>query len=128
MWILDPSQSSCSPFNDEIYWHPSWGWCFRKQHWTEEVFLPEITDNKEEATVAAAFPEVSPRKDDIYLPTQQEDSDDSNMSGLDNEHQGEIKCEKPQDDTKYIVFKQKLFILFKYCLECGAAVMFRSVK
>ncbi|XP_066024977.1 peroxynitrite isomerase THAP4-like [Pocillopora verrucosa] len=43
---------------------------------TEEVFLPEIEDNKEEATEAAASPEVSPRKDDICLPTKQEDSDD----------------------------------------------------
>ena len=39
---------------------------------TEEVFLPEIEDNKEEATEAAASPEVSPRKDGIYLPTNQE--------------------------------------------------------
>ena len=76
---------------------------------TEEVFLPEIEDNKEEATEAAASPEVSPRKDGIYLPTKQEDSDDSNMSGSDNEHQREIKYEKPRDDTKYIVFKEELF-------------------
>ena len=93
---------------------------------TEEVFLPEIEDNKEEATEAAASPEVSPRKDGIYLPTKQEDSDDSNMSGSDNKHQGETKCEKPQDDTKYIVFKQELFKLFKYCPECGAAVIKRN--
>ena len=38
----------------------------------EVVFLPEIEDNKEEATEAAASPEVSPRKDGIYLPTNQE--------------------------------------------------------
>nr|XP_058953736.1 THAP domain-containing protein 3-like [Pocillopora verrucosa] len=93
---------------------------------TEEVFLPEIEDNKEEATEAAASPEVSPRKDGIYLPTKQEDSDDSNLSGSDNEHQGETKCEKPQDDTKYIVFKQELFKLFKYCPECGAVVIKRN--
>ena len=37
----------------------------------EEVFLPEIEDNKEEATEAAS-PEVSPRKDGIYFPTNQE--------------------------------------------------------
>ena len=35
--------------------------------------------------------------------------DDAIMSGSDNEHQGEIKCENPQDDTKYIVFKEELF-------------------
>ncbi|XP_027055808.1 uncharacterized protein LOC113682826 [Pocillopora damicornis] len=93
---------------------------------TEEVFLPEIEDNKEEATEAAASPEVSPRKDGIYLPTKQEDSDDSNLSGSDNEHQGETKWEKPQDDTKYIVFKQELFKLFKYCPECGAVVIKRN--
>ena len=76
---------------------------------TEEVFLPEIEDNKEEATEAAASPEVSPRKDGIYVPTKLEDS-----------------CEKPQDDTKYIVFKQELFKLFKYCPGCGAAVIKRN--
>ena len=48
------------------------------------------------------------------------------MSGSDNEHQGETKCEKPQDDTKYIVFKQELFKLFKYCPECGAVVIKRN--
>ena len=48
------------------------------------------------------------------------------MSGSDNEHQGEIKCEKPQDDTKYIVFKKELFKLFKYCPECGAALIKRN--
>ena len=48
------------------------------------------------------------------------------MSGSDNEHQGETKCKKSQDDTKYIVFKQELFKLFKYCPECGAAVIKRN--
>ena len=48
------------------------------------------------------------------------------MSGSDNEHQGEIKCENPQADTKYIVFKQKLFNFFKYCPECGTAVIKRN--
>ena len=48
------------------------------------------------------------------------------MSGSDNEHQGEIKCEKPQADTKYIVFKQELFKFLKYCPECGTAVIKRN--
>ena len=63
---------------------------------TEEVFLPEIVDNKDEETESAASPEVTPRKDGIYLPTKQEDSGDSHISGSDNEHQGEIKREKPR--------------------------------
>ena len=45
----------------------------------KEVFLPGTEDNKEEATEAAASPKVSPRKNGIYLPTKQEDSDDSNQ-------------------------------------------------
>ena len=51
---------------------------------------------------------------------------DQTTSGWDNEHQGEIKGEKPQDDTKYIIFKQELFKFFKYCPECGAAVIKRN--
>ena len=83
---------------------------------TEEVFLPEIEDNKEEATEAAASPEVSPRKDGIYLSTKQEDSDDSNMSGSDNKHQGGIKCKKPQ------MIPNKLYLNESY-LNCLSIVL-----
>ena len=43
-------------------------------------------------------------------------SDDS-LSDTDD-----TKETKPQDDVKFIVFKQNLYELFKWCPECGAAM------
>lgn len=41
-----------------------------------------------------------------------------------SEDEGEnLKPPNPQEDTKFIVFKQQLFELFKRCPECGAVVI-----
>ena len=49
-------------------------------------------------------------------------SDDSNL--LETEDEDETpKVLHLQDDTKFIVFKQELFKLFKQCPECGAPVI-----
>ena len=56
---------------------------------------------------------MSPQKDGTYLlSTSGEMSDDSNLS--ESYHEDEKpKVLNPQDDTKFIVFKQELFKLFK---------------
>jgi len=68
-------------------------------------------------------PEVSPQKDTTYLPSTSEClSDDSNVSGSEDEEEEKSKPLNPQDDTKFVVFKQ-LFKLFKRCPDCGADVI-----
>ena len=61
---------------------------------------------------------LSPRKDPSFVPSKCVEvlSDDS-LSDTDD-----AKEAKPQDDVKFIVFKQNLYELFKWCPECGAAV------
>ena len=84
---------------------------------------PEVEDTIGEVDASTVSPEVSPQKDATYLPPKSENlSDDSNMSEPEDEDEGKAKFLKPQDDTKYIVFKQELFKLFKFCPECGATV------
>ena len=59
-----------------------------------------------------------PLKDPSFVPSESDEilSDDS-ISDKDSS-----KNPKPQDDVKFIVFKQNLFQLLKLCPECGAAV------
>ena len=85
--------------------------------------IPKVEDTIGEVDASTVSPEVSPQKDITYLPPKSENvSDDSNMSEWEDEDEGKAKFLKPQDDTKYIVFKQELFKLFKFCPECGATV------
>ena len=68
-------------------------------------------------------PEVSPHKDATYLPSTLEClSDDSNVSGSEDEKEQKLKPLNPQDDAKFLVFKQELFQLFNRCPDCGAVV------
>ena len=61
---------------------------------------------------------LSPQKDPSFVPSESDEilSDDS-ISDTDSS-----KTPKPQDDVKFIVLKQNLFQLLKWCPECGAAV------
>ena len=88
----------------------------------EESDIPEEKGTIAEEAVGTLSPEVSPQKEGTYLPsTSGEMSDDSN---LESDHEDEKpKVLNPQDDTKFIVFKQELFKLFKRCPECGAPVI-----
>ena len=62
-------------------------------------------------------PEVSPQKDASYLPSTSEClSDDSNVSGSEDEEEDKLKPLNPQDDTKFVVFKQELFKLSREAL------------
>ena len=69
-----------------------------------------ISDEDDIETVS---PEVSPRKDPIYLHSSSTVnlSDESNSSEGEGEETSELP--NPQDDTKYIVFKKELFELSK---------------
>lgn len=60
---------------------------------------------------------LSPRRDPSFVPSKCVEvlSDDS-LSDTDD-----AKEAKPQDDVKFIVFKQNLYELFKWCPECGSA-------
>ena len=66
---------------------------------------------------------LSSRKDPSLVPPKCVEvlSDDS-LSDTDD-----TKETKPQDDVKFIVFKQNLYELFKWCPECGAAVQKKNM-
>lgn len=85
----------------------------------EESDIPEQNNIAEEA-VPTISPEVSPQKDSTYRPSRSV-SDDSLSEAEDEEEKP--KFTNPQDDTKFIVFKEELFKLFKRCPECGAPVI-----
>lgn len=87
-------------------------------------------DNEEEEedafgkpSATSITPEVSPQKDATYLPPKSEClSDDSNTSQSEDEGEETSQPLNPQDDTKFIVFKQELLKLLNRCPECGATV------
>ena len=89
----------------------------------EESDIPEEKGTIAKEAVGTLSPEVSPQKDGAYLPsTSNEMSDDSNLSESEDEDETP-KVLNPQDDIKFIVFKQELFKLFKRCPECCAPVI-----
>ena len=75
-----------------------------------EIHIDSPSEHEETDTL-------SPRKDPSFVPSKCVEvlSDDS-LSDTDD-----AKEAKPQDDVKFIVFKQNLYELFKWCPECGAA-------
>lgn len=82
----------------------------------------QMEDIQNAETADPISPEVSPKKDVNYVPLKCDSfSDDASES----EEEDKTKTQSsmsPQDDTKFIVFKEKLLKLFKRCLECGAVV------
>ena len=90
----------------------------------EGDFQIKEEDPPVEEVAETISPEVSPQKDASYLPSTSEClSDDSNVSGSEDEKEGKLKPLNPQDDTKFVVFKQELFKLFTRCPDCGAVVI-----
>lgn len=82
----------------------------------EDDFQLQKEDPPGEEAAEPIFPEVSPQKDATYLPsTSQCLSDDSIVSGSEVEEEEKLKLLNPQDDAKFVVFKQELFKLFKRC-------------
>ena len=75
---------------------------------------PEDNPSQEEITKEIA----SLNKDPSYVPSKHELSDDSNNS----ESEEDSKPKSPQNDVKFIVFKEQLDKLLKRCPECGAGV------
>ena len=75
---------------------------------------PEEDPSQEEITKEIA----SPNKDPSYVPLKHELSDDSNNS----ESEEDSKPVNPQNDVKFVVFKEQLDKLLKKCPECGAAI------
>ena len=75
---------------------------------------PEKDPSQEEITKEIA----SPNKDPSYVPLKHELSDDSNNS----ESEEDSKPVNPQNDVKFVVFKEQLDKLLKKCPECGAAI------
>ena len=89
----------------------------------EGDFQIQEEDPPVEEVAETISPEVSPQKDASYLPSTSEClSDDSNVSGSEDEKEGKLKPLNPQDDTKFVAFKQELFELFTQCPDCGAVV------
>ena len=90
----------------------------------EDDFQIQEEDPPGKEAAGPISPEVSPQKDTTYLPSTSEClSDDSNVSGCEDEEEEKSKPLNPQDDTKFVVFKQELFKLFKRCPDCGADVI-----
>ena len=90
----------------------------------EDDFQIQEEDPPGKKAAEPISPEVSPQKDTTYLPSTSEClSDDSNVSGSEDEEEEKSKPLNPQDDTKFVVFKQELFKLFKQCPDCGADVI-----
>ena len=90
----------------------------------EDDFQIQEEDPPGKKAAEPISPEVSPQKDTTYLPSTSEClSDDSNVSGSEDEEEEKSKPLNPQDDTKFVVFKQELFKLFKRCPDCGADVI-----
>ena len=81
-----------------------------------------LEQNIAEEAVLTIFPEVSPQKDDTYRPSRSESFSDDSLSEVEVEEE-KPNLTYPQDDTKFIVFKEELFKLFKRCPECGAPVI-----
>ena len=75
---------------------------------------PEGDPSQEEITKEIA----SPNKDPSYVPLKHELSGDSNNS----ESEEDSKPVNPQNDVKFVVFKEQLDKLLKKCPECGAAI------
>ena len=75
---------------------------------------PEDCPSQEKNTKEIA----SPNKDPSYVPSKHELSDDSNNS----ESEEDSKPISPQNDVKFVVFKEQLDKLLKKCPECGAAI------
>ena len=87
------------------------------ENFHEQVVIsrsPEDDLSQEEITKEIA----SPNKDPSYVPSKHELSDDSNNS----ESEEDSKSLSPQNDVKFVVFKEQLDKLLKKCPECGAAI------
>ena len=87
------------------------------ENFHEQVVIsrsPEDDLSQEEITKEIA----SPNKDPSYVPSKHELSDDSNNS----ESEEDSKPLSPQNDVKFVVFKEQLDKLLKKCPECGAAI------
>ena len=83
----------------------------------EEVISPDEVDPSHEQKIT---PDNSPQKDPSYVPLKNDEmSDHSNSSQSETE---DSKSVNPQDDVKFLVFKQELVKLFKRCPECGAGI------
>ena len=76
-----------------------------------EIHIDSPSEHEETDTL-------SPRKDPSFVPSKcVEVLWDDSLSDTDD-----AKEAKPHDDVKFIVFKQNLYELFKWCPECGSAV------
>ena len=83
----------------------------------EEVMSSDEVDPSHEQKIT---PDNSPQKDPSYVPLKNDEmSDHSNSSESETE---DSKSVNPQDDVKFLVFKQELAKLFKRCPECGAGI------
>ena len=83
----------------------------------EEVdFQIQEEDPPVKEVAETIFPEVSPQKDATYSSSTSEClSDDSNVSGSEDEEEEKLMPINPQDDTKFVVSTQELFKLFTRC-------------
>lgn len=87
------------------------------ENFQEQVVIsrsPEEDPSQEEITKEIA----SPNKDPSYVPSKHELSDDSNNS----DSEEDSKPISPQNDVKYVMFKEQLDKLLKKCPACGAAI------
>lgn len=65
-------------------------------------------------------PDNSPQEDPSYVPLKNDEmSDHSNSSQSETE---DSKSVNPQDNVKFLVFKQEVVKLFKRCPECGVGI------
>ena len=83
----------------------------------EEVISSDEVDPSHEQKIT---PDNSPQKDPSYVPLKNDEmSDHSNSSQSETE---DSKSVNPQDDVKFLVFKQELVKLFNRCPWCGAGI------
>ena len=85
----------------------------------EEVISSDEVDPSHEQKIT---PDKSPQKDPSYVhvPLKNDEMPDhSNSSQSETEDSRSVN---PQDDVKFLVFKQELAKLFKRCPECGAGI------
>ena len=85
---------------------------------TDEDFHEQVVISRSPKEDPSQKEIASPNKDPSYVPLKHELSDDSNNS----ESEEDSKPVNPQNDVKFVVFKEQLDKLLKKCPECGAAI------
>ena len=71
---------------------------------------------------------MSPHKDPSYIPSKSEESNDDDEEEVSVAVSSELKPQTPQNDSKFLVFMEKLDELLHRCSMCGAVVSKRETS